>query len=74
MPIYEYVCKDCGSHFDTLRRMKEADLPIICMDCHGLNTVRQLSVFFAKSGDKPVAGTSGGCGNCNGGSCSTCRN
>ena len=24
MPVYEYVCKDCGHKFDALRSMKEA--------------------------------------------------
>jgi len=74
MPIYEYICKDCGSHFDTLRPMKEADTPIICLDCHGEHTVRQLSLFVAKSGGQTITNSSHGCGGCNGGSCSSCNN
>ena len=30
MPVYEYVCKNCGHKFDALRSMKEADAPIHC--------------------------------------------
>jgi putative FmdB family regulatory protein len=74
MPIYEYLCKDCGSHFDTLRPMKDSATPIICLDCHSEHTVRQLSLFAAKSGDRMVAGSTEGCGGCNGGSCSSCKN
>jgi putative FmdB family regulatory protein len=73
MPIYEYVCKDCGSHFDSLRGMKDADAPILCLDCHSINTVRQLSLFVAKTGEKTIAGSSEGCGNCSGGSCASCH-
>jgi putative FmdB family regulatory protein len=74
MPIYEYICKDCGSHFDTLKAMKDADAPAICLDCHSVNTSRQLSVFVAKSGERTVAGNSGGCSGCHGGSCTSCHN
>ena len=73
MPIYEYICKDCDTHFEAIRSMKEADSPIMCKECEGRNTRRQISVFFANSGGKAVAGTSsGGCSGCSGGSCSSC--
>lgn len=74
MPVYEYVCQDCGTKFDALRSMREADAPIDCLHCHSAHTSRHLSVFFAKSGGKVVAGTSSsaGCGGCAGGSCASC--
>ena len=73
MPLYEYVCKDCGGHFDALRSMKDADQPISCKKCHSTQTSRALSVFFAQSDGRSVSGTSGGsCGGCSGGSCSSC--
>lgn len=72
MPIYEYACLDCGRRFEALRSMKDADTPIACSHCHGDRTTRQLSVFFAQSGGKALAGTSPSCGSCSGGSCSTC--
>jgi putative FmdB family regulatory protein len=74
MPIYEYTCKECGTQFDTLRSMKDADKPIECKDCHSYHTTRNLSLFVAKSGGHAVAGTSGGCGGCSGGSCGSCHN
>ncbi len=74
MPLYEYVCQECGSHFDALRSMREADTPIPCQKCQSMKTTRQLSVFFANSGSRAVAGTNGGgCGNCGGGSCASCH-
>ncbi len=75
MPIYEYTCKDCGSRFDMLRAIKDADSPVTCSVCHSEQTLRMISVFFAQSGGKVLAGSSGGgggCGSCSGGSCSSC--
>ena len=73
MPIYEYVCLDCGKRFEALRTMREADAPIDCLECKSQHTSRQLSVFCAQSGGKVVAGgSSGGCAGCSGGSCASC--
>ena len=74
MPIYEYICQDCGARFDVLRSMREADAPIHCKKCESDHTSRALSVFFAQSGERQVAGSSGGggCAGCAGGSCASC--
>jgi len=74
MPIYEYRCLDCGAHFDALRSMKDADQPISCKQCQGERTQRQISLVFAQSGGKVIAGGGGGsgCAGCAGGSCSSC--
>ena len=77
MPLYEYLCQDCGSRFDVLRSMREVDAPAQCKSCLGKNTVRQLSVFFSKSASSGqafgAAPSSGGCAGCSGGSCGTCH-
>jgi putative FmdB family regulatory protein len=74
MPIYEYLCKDCGQRFEMLRMIKDADTPIPCISCRGVRTQRAVSVFFAQSGSKVIAGGSnGGCAGCSGGSCSSCN-
>jgi putative FmdB family regulatory protein len=77
MPIYEYVCQDCGARFDILRSMKESDTPAPCNHCSGGHTTRQLSVFFAKSADRGAITTSSsgcsGCSSCSGGSCGSCH-
>ena len=72
MPIYEYVCKDCGYEFDSLRSMKDADAPIVCQKCESKQTRRMLSVFFAQSNGHVVTTTSNQCGGCNSGSCGSC--
>ncbi len=72
MPIYEYVCLDCRNQFEQVRLMKDADVPISCTKCESPHTSRMLSMFFASSGGKAVAGSSGGCASCRSHSCSTC--
>jgi putative FmdB family regulatory protein len=74
MPIYEYICKECGSRFEILRPIKEADTMIPCKSCQSEQTHRALSVFFAQSGSQIIAGNStGGCAGCSGGSCASCN-
>lgn len=73
MPLYEYVCLDCGNRFDALRPMKDADSAIQCARCQSDHTSRMLSLFFAQSGGKAVAGGhTSSCASCSGGTCATC--
>ncbi len=72
MPIYEYMCLDCGQHFEVIRPMKDADAPISCKECESQHTSRQLSVFYAQSGGRVVAGGNTGCAGCAGGTCASC--
>ena len=71
MPIYEYVCMSCESHFEELVRARRDPA---CPDCGSTKAKRQFSVFAAHglstqpSSVKPVGGASGG-GGCCGGSC-----
>ena len=60
MPIYEYSCLDCGTQFETIRSMKDADTVIRCKECESRNTKRRLSVFAAHSEGGIVAGCGGG--------------
>ena len=56
MPIYEYVCMACESHFEELvRNGEEPD----CPDCGAANVRRQLSVFAA-IGESPQPSFGGG--------------
>jgi putative FmdB family regulatory protein len=68
MPIYEYVCMSCESHFEELVGMSDPDPS--CPDCGKDKVVKQFSTSFA------AHGTSGqpyfGGGGCCGGSCGCC--
>ncbi len=79
MPIYEYVCSDCGLKFELLRRLSQSDDDASCPTCHK-HAGRVLSTFacYSASSDggssTPIAGT-GGCscgGSCSTHNCSTC--
>ncbi len=69
MPIYEYVCMKCESHFEELVRNGEHPS---CPECGNADVRKQLSVFAAHGGSRETsfdpAPRSGG-GGCCGGSC-----
>jgi putative FmdB family regulatory protein len=66
MPIYEFVCMECESHFEELVRMDAESAA--CPDCASSNVKRQLSVFAAH-GTAAQPGFGGGGGGCCGGGC-----
>ena len=45
MPMYEYLCSCCGTSFEKLRRMQDADDPLPCPDCQSEEVELQLSTF-----------------------------
>jgi putative FmdB family regulatory protein len=67
MPIYEYVCMSCESHFEELvRNGNEPD----CPECGAGNVRKQLSVFATHGGgEQPSFGQAAVGGGCCGGSC-----
>ncbi len=78
MPIYEYVCMSCESHFEELVRPDE--LPP-CPDCGSEHAKRQFSAFAAHGltkqpglgqpslGQPSLGGGAASGGGCCGGSC-----
>lgn len=73
MPIYEYICQDCQHEFEVIRPMSQADTPMACAKCGGEEIKRKISVFYAESGGKAVAGMSEhSCDSCSGGNCGSC--
>ena len=76
MPIYEYTCPDCGSVFELLRPLSQADQEADCPKCHK-PARRKLSTFacFSTSGSgvpTRIAGTGSSCDSCSATSCDTC--
>jgi putative FmdB family regulatory protein len=62
MPIFEYVCRDCDHHFETLVR---GDATPACPSCDGHDLQKQLSVFAVSSRTaSPAATLPGPCGTC----------
>src|SRR6266566_3142576 len=69
VPIYEYVCMSCESHFEELVGMSDADPS--CPDCGHERVAKQLSAFVAHgAAGQPSLGAGGCCGgNCGCGDC-----
>ncbi len=57
MPIFEYTCKDCNSHYDVLHKSKENKDDVVCPKCKSKNHVKLFSSFSAVVS----SGSSGGC-------------
>ena len=76
MPIYEYVCSDCGFKFELLRRLNQADEEVSCPQCQ--NTAKRVMSTFdclSKSTgglSSPIAGSSS-CPTCSATGCDTCN-
>jgi putative FmdB family regulatory protein len=68
MPIYEYVCMSCESHFEELVRHDETPR---CPDCDSAQAKRQFSVFAAHgtSSQPSLGGAPAPRGGCCGGGC-----
>jgi putative FmdB family regulatory protein len=69
MPIYEYVCMQCESHFEELVRSGEQP---DCPACGAADVRKQLSVFSAHATSSSTgfdAGPRSAGGGCCGGSC-----
>ncbi|MBI2222887.1 MAG: zinc ribbon domain-containing protein [Acidobacteria bacterium] len=67
MPIFEYVCRDCGRAFEALVNGSNGSRAAQCPGCHSEALEKQLSVFAVSTAtprrDGPMP-PSGGCGRC----------
>ena len=61
MPIFEYLCKDCGQTFEKI--VPRHDSPADCIHCNSENIEKQLSVF-AVAGSSKDSAMDAGCGRC----------
>ncbi|WP_456473295.1 FmdB family zinc ribbon protein [Desulfolithobacter sp.] len=64
MPIYEYVCKDCGQHFEILTTGSQSSETVKCEKCGSLNvkkTISAASFRIGPGGASIPAGAMSGC-------------
>lgn len=75
MPIYEYLCPECGNKFELMRPISKSSEPADCPKCKH-KAERTVSKFVSRNGGADAMsssdGGSSGCSSCSGGSCSTC--
>ena len=62
MPIFEYLCRDCGRAFETI--VPRYDAPADCIHCKSTHVEKQLSVFAVAGSSKESAGDDMGCNRC----------
>ena len=66
MPIFEYLCKDCGTAFEKI--VPRYDSSVDCAHCNSGNVEKQLSVFAvagsSASAAEDFAASDGSCGRC----------
>ena len=64
MPIFEYICRDCGRNFE--RIVPRHDSQTDCPHCNSEDIEKQLSVFAVAgpSGASSSAMSDAGCGRC----------
>jgi len=77
MPVYEYICSECGLKFELLRPLSQANQGASCPRCY--NSAERIfsaftSVSKGKSGSTShVAGAGSSCASCSATSCDSCR-
>ncbi len=67
MPIYEFICNDCGEEFEELVRSTSSTEGVTCPRCQGELVTKKISVFAARvTGGSTSSGwggsTSSSCG------------
>ncbi len=62
MPIYEYICEECGERYERVVLSKTQE--IACPKCKSTKNTQQLSVFSAATKSNGGAGPSSGGGCC----------
>lgn len=66
MPIYEYVCKNCGENFEVL---VFGNRKVNCPKCNSENISKKFSSFAMKG----VGKGNSSCSTCKASSCSSCK-
>ena len=47
MPIYEYICRKCGTRFEKLQSIREDGSNVKCPECNTMEPERVISSFFS---------------------------
>jgi len=66
MPIYTYVCKDCGERFDLLVGVSSEKVELKCKKCNSKNVEKTLTAFSVgcpggKAGSSGASCPTGAC-------------
>lgn len=75
MPIYDYLCNTCGTHYDVFHKVREQREDISCPTCHSNDFCKLMSIPAAvgsmiSQGNENCRSQMSG-GECCGGMCRT---
>ncbi len=63
MPLYEYICTQCGTEFEKILPFSEANSKPECPTCQSRETLKRISLFASNGGDgNSSSSASSGCG------------
>ncbi|MBI4715726.1 MAG: zinc ribbon domain-containing protein [Nitrospirae bacterium] len=62
MPVYEFVCEECGARFEKL--VSQRDQPVSCIQCAGKRVKKQFSVFATGGADAGRESVPSPCNSC----------
>jgi putative FmdB family regulatory protein len=69
MPIYEYLCQDCGNKFEKLVRRSDDAIEAGCPSCGQKHLRQEYSTFAARGSDNSSSSSSPMGGGCPAGMC-----
>ncbi|MBM4170041.1 MAG: zinc ribbon domain-containing protein [Ignavibacteria bacterium] len=74
MPIFDYVCGECGTTYDIYHKVREVAEDILCPSCGSTRYKKLISAPAVSIGGKSTSPSSSSCstdfgGCCGGGSC-----
>ena len=53
MPIFDFICNNCGQSFDVMIKNKEKD-SVLCPECQSKDVKQQLSIFYSSAEKTPA--------------------
>jgi putative FmdB family regulatory protein len=56
MPIYEFICQECGRPFEELVRSASATIEVICPGCGSQQVKKKVSTFASRVAGGSSAG------------------
>jgi putative FmdB family regulatory protein len=72
MPIYEFLCRSCGTLFERLVSLNGVH-GVSCSECGSADVEKKPSTFGIGGGGGRIKAASSSCSSCSSHSCSTCR-
>ncbi len=73
MPIYDFICRDCGGKFDKLVSVDWKSAGLTCPECGSAKLEKAVSKVGFSSGGVTVTSGDSTCTSCNNNTCSICN-